>query len=78
MALKKDLVYNNLMTKKEFWEQAKQSVVGGIFWSIGVTIGFAVVSVLLITVFSRVDTIPVIGNFVADVVEQTRWSLERK
>lgn len=78
MALKSNLVYNGLMSKKEFWENAKKGLVGGMFWSIGVTIGFAIVSAFIIIFLSQVDTIPVIGNFVADVVEQTQRNLERR
>ncbi|OGM32856.1 hypothetical protein A2803_05995 [Candidatus Woesebacteria bacterium RIFCSPHIGHO2_01_FULL_44_21] len=66
------------MTKKELAEHAKKGILGGIFWSIGVTIGFAVVSTFAIAFLSQVDTVPIIGNFMADVVEQTQRSLESR
>lgn len=66
------------MTRKEFLEQAKKGLVGGVFWSIGVSLGFAIVSAIIIGVLSNVDTVPIIGSFVADVVEQTQRNLESK
>ena len=63
------------MTKREFWGHAKEGIVKGIFWSIGVTIGFAIVSTFIVAILSQVDTVPVIGNFVAQVVTQTEKSL---
>lgn len=64
------------MTKKEFFKTAKTALVNGIFWAMGATLGFAIVSTILIAILSRVNTLPVIGDFVADVVEQTEKSLE--
>ncbi len=66
------------MTRKEFAEHAKEGIVKGIFWSIGVTIGFAIVSTFIIVILSQVDTISVIGNFAANVVEQTQKNLESR
>lgn len=66
------------MTKREFFDHAKKGLVGGVFWSIGVSIGFAIVSAFIAAFLSRVDTIPMIGNFVAAVVEQTQNNLESR
>lgn len=63
------------MTKKEILQSAKQNIVNGIFWSIGVSIGFAIVTTLLVFVFSRLEALPVIGNFVASIVEATLEAL---
>jgi len=64
--------------KKEFIKEARKGIVGGIFWSIGVTIGFAIVSTFLIGILSNINTLPIIGNFLADVVEQTQKNLESR
>ena len=65
------------MTRKEFFTRAKENIVNGIFWSIGVSLGFALVSTFIVAILSQVDTVPVIGNFVASVVTQTEKSLGR-
>jgi len=64
--------------KKEFIKEARKGIVGGIFWSIGVTIGFAIVSAVLIGILSNINTLPIIGNFLADVIEQTQKNLESR
>ena len=66
------------MTRKEFSMWAKESFVKGIFWSMGVTIGFAIVSSIVVVILSRINTLPVIGNFVANVVQQTEKNLENR
>lgn len=66
------------MNKKEFFTTAKTGLVNGIFWAIGASLGFAIVSTLLIAILSNFITIPVIGDFVADIVEQAQYSLERR
>ena len=63
------------MTKKEFISHAKEGVVKGFFWSVGVTLGFAVVTSLLAFIFSRVETLPLIGKFIASIVQATLVSL---
>ena len=62
------------MSKKIF-EQLKDGFFRGIGWAVGVSLGFAFVSTVLLFVLSRIDTLPVIGNFVASVVEATVKSL---
>lgn len=63
------------MTKKEFFTYAKEGIVKGIFWSIGVSIGFALVTTLLVFVLSQAETLPVIGSAIASVVRATLESL---
>jgi hypothetical protein len=63
------------MTKKEFFEQAKRGLVGGIFWSIGVTIGFVIVTLILAFIATNLITLPLIGNALAGVVRATLEAL---
>ena len=63
------------MTLKELARHAKEGVVKGFFWSIGVTIGFAVVTSLLVFVLSRAEALPFIGQAIASVVQATLESL---
>lgn len=63
------------MTKKQIVEYAKEGILKGVFWSIGVSIGFAIVSVLLAFLAANIITLPVIGNAIADIVRVTLESL---
>ncbi len=56
----------------------KEGIIKGFFWSIGVTLGFAFVSVLLVLIFNQLGGIPLIGNFIATIVESTQESLIKR
>ena len=53
----------------------REGIVKGFFWAIGVTLGFAFVSFVIVTVFSKAGGLPVIGDFIANIVEATQSSL---
>ena len=59
-------------------DDIKHGIFKGIGWSFGVTFGFALVSVIIATFLSQFVSIPVIGNFVASVVEATQASLSSR
>lgn len=63
------------MNKKSFWELAREGIVGGIFWSIGVTLGFAIVTLILAFLTANLITVPLIGNAIATIVRATLESL---
>jgi len=63
------------MTLKEFAKHAKEGIVKGFFWSVGVSLGFAVITTLLVFVFSRAETLPIIGHAIASIVQATLESL---
>jgi len=54
---------------------AREGVVGGIFWSIGVTLGFAIVTLILAFLATNLITVPLIGNAIASIVRATLESL---
>lgn len=64
------MLKNKLLSK-----DAKKGFIQGFFWSIGVTLGFAFVTAIVALLLSRIDTVPVIGNFVADIVRETLRAL---
>ena len=43
--------------------------IGGIAWALGATIGLALIAIILTLILKNVSLIPVIGNFVGDVVK---------
>ncbi|HUD09550.1 MAG TPA: DUF5665 domain-containing protein [Patescibacteria group bacterium] len=61
----------------ERYEQIKTSrrqifinnLLGGIAWALGVTIGLALIVAILTLILKNINLIPVVGNFVADVIK---------
>ena len=47
----------------------KNNIVGGIAWGLGATIGVSIVLAIIGLIFRQINLIPVVGNFVASVVE---------
>lgn len=43
--------------------------IGGIAWALGATVGLALIVALLTTIAKNINIIPVVGNFVAGVIE---------
>ncbi len=50
----------------------------GVGWSFGVTFGFVIISTLIIFVLNKLGGLPVVGGFIADLVEATQESLLRR
>jgi ABC-type thiamin/hydroxymethylpyrimidine transport system permease subunit len=44
-------------------------------WAFGVTIGFAIISAILAAFLSQVNGTPIVGNFIASIVEAIIKSL---
>lgn len=63
---------------KDFFKSAREGIIKGFFWSIGVSLGFVFTSLVIVTILSRLVTFPVIGDFVAQVVEATQNSLQTR
>lgn len=51
--------------KKMLW----QNFLGGIIWSLGVTVGLTLVAAILGFALSRINLVPIIGDFVSGVTE---------
>lgn len=56
----------------------KEGLVAGLGWAFGVTIGFVLVSSLLVITFKTLGGVPVVGVFIADVVESTQEQLLKR
>ncbi len=55
-----------------------RGIIAGIGWAIGVTIGFALVSTILVLFFKSLGGLPLIGDFFTSVVESTQQSLPKR
>lgn len=52
--------------------------VRGIGWAFGVTLGFVLVSTVVVYIFRALGGLPLIGDFIATVVEETNKQLLQK
>jgi len=59
-------------------ELFKRGFVSGIGWAVGVTIGFVIISSLLIFILQRAGGLPLIGDFLASLVEATLNQLYKR
>jgi hypothetical protein len=65
-------------TRHHSFELFRRGFVSGIGWSFGVTIGFVLVSTLIVLIFNYLGGIPRIGNFIANIVEETQVQLSKR
>ena len=65
----KNILYNELL---------KEGFFAGIGWAFGVTIGFVLVSTLIVFVLRYLGGLPLIGSWIASVVEETQNQLMRR
>jgi len=63
------------MSKESHVSRLKDGIIRGIGWAIGVTIGFALVSTILLTAIQLGGGLPIIGNTIAAIVEETQIAL---
>lgn len=64
----------NISRKSIFWEGFK----AGIGWSFGATVGFALISTLIVILLRSVGGLPVVGSFIANIVEETQVQLLKR
>jgi len=56
-------------------ELVKRGFYSGIGWAFGATIGFAIVSTLLVIFLSKAGGVPLVGSWIARIVEATLQQL---
>jgi hypothetical protein len=56
----------------------KEGLIRGIGWAFGVTIGFVIISTILIFVLRSLGGLPVIGAWIASIVEATLSQLAKR
>lgn len=53
-------------------------LLGGIGWGIGLTIGTAIIIYVLGIVISRIDFVPIFGQFLSDVIKSAQGNLNTR
>ncbi len=63
---------------KSNWQHFVDGVLIGLGWAVGVTIGFVIISTVLIIVLDKVGGLPLVGNWIANIVEATQAQLLKR
>ena len=63
---------------KNNWGHFKDGIFIGIGWAIGVTIGFVIISTILLFALRGLGGLPLVGRFFASIVEATQEQLIRR
>ncbi len=56
----------------------KDGFISGMGWAFGVTVGFVVISIVVVNFLKLLGGLPVVGVFIANIVDATQVQLERK
>lgn len=59
-------------------ELLKEGFFAGLGWAFGVTVGFVLVSTLIVAVLQSLGGLPFIGNFIANIVTETQSQLIKR
>jgi hypothetical protein len=59
-------------------ELLREGFFAGIGWAFGVTIGFVLISTLIVFVLRNLGGLPLIGAWLADIVEETQSQILRR
>ena len=54
------------------------NLVGGVGWALGMTVGFTLLVSLISLIFSYLGGLPLIGNFLAAIINHTLTAIENK
>lgn len=63
---------------KSRYREFRDGFVRGVGWSFGVTVGFVLISTLLVFMFNSLGGVPLIGEGIASIVAATQESLLTK
>ena len=64
-----------LLAETSYWRLFKKNVWSGFAWAIGVTVGFAFISTVVVLILGMLGGVPLIGGFIATIVEATNSAL---
>lgn len=74
-ALKASGSYKYLQPYKTKGQIILDNFLGGISWSLGTIVGFTLIAILAGFFISRINLIPVIGNWLTDIIRHTSQNL---
>jgi len=60
---------------REKFDIFKKGFVGGIGWSLGVTVGFFLISTVLVYLLGSLGGLPLVGEWIASLVKATQGAL---
>ena len=63
---------HKISSKRELF---KRGFYSGIGWAFGATIGFAIISTILVFILNRIGATPILGGWIARIVESTLQQL---
>lgn len=52
------------------WQVVLHNFLGGISWGVGTVIGATVIVALLLFILNRIDTVPVIGDYISRIINE--------
>ena len=64
--------------KLDYLQLFKEGFVKGISWAFGATVGFIVISTLAVFVLQQLGGLPIVGNFIASIVQATLDQLVKR
>ncbi|OGM22001.1 hypothetical protein A2863_03200 [Candidatus Woesebacteria bacterium RIFCSPHIGHO2_01_FULL_38_9b] len=59
-------------------ELLKEGFFAGIGWAAGVTVGFVIISTIIVYLLNSLGGLPLIGGWIANIVEETQQQLIRR
>jgi hypothetical protein len=59
-------------------ELFKEGVMAGLGWAVGATIGFVLISTLLVFVLNLLGGLPIIGSLIASIIQSTQEQLLKR
>lgn len=63
---------------KTHWHHFLDGVIIGFGWAIGATLGFVIISTLLVVILQKLGGLPLVGGWLASVVEATQQQLIKR
>lgn len=64
--------------ESKYTDLLKEGVWAGFGWAMGVTLGFAIITIILGFALRSLGGTPVVGGWIANIVEATQLQLESK
>jgi len=59
-------------------ELLKEGFMAGLGWAFGVTIGFVLISTIIVAILNVLGGLPIVGHFIANIVEETQIQLQNR